>query len=119
MTIVDLNYELPELIKEYSLIRVQDLDRTFPYTAISFIEDMMNDWKEESLKIKENSKSNTYKVKFNLHKKLGCYWSPIYTDSALVSKRIIIPYKGGYTIDNPTVFNKLKRLWDMAGRKRK
>ena len=123
MTIVDLNNELPDLIKEYSLIRLQELDRLFPFTATSIIEDMMDDWKEESLQMKEDEDKCLNRlyprdIKYNIHKDLGCYFSPTFTDSALITKREIQPLNHTFNKKEETSFKFLKDAWNGLGRKK-
>lgn len=124
MTIFDPNNELPDLIKEYTLIRLEALDRLFPFTATSFIEDMMDDWKEESLQMKENeekclNRNFPRRIKYNIHKDLGCYFSPIYTDSALFLKREIEPLNHTLNKKEAISFKFLKDTWNNLGKRKK
>lgn len=84
MTIIDPNNELESLIKEYSLARIKAIDNAFPYSSIFLVEDMCDDWKEESLLIKENAVN--YRVEYYLHQQLGCYWSYKYSSGNMKSK---------------------------------
>lgn len=85
MTIVGDETSILDLQREYSAVRVEALDKKFPSTAVMFLELMLDDWKEESLMMKEDPlqclkrEVPKDKTNYNLYKKMGCYWSSTYT----------------------------------------
>ena len=85
--IFDERIELREFMREYGFKRVVAVSRLFsPYSSIGFLEDVLDDWKEESLQMSENpdkciNKLYPRKITYDVFNKLGCFWSDKYKES--------------------------------------
>ena len=74
LKIIDTRNEIDDLIKEYSLIRVEKILELHPFCDISMIESFLDEWKEQSLFHLEYPNISEIKATHRLYKKLGNYF---------------------------------------------
>lgn len=76
---VEFSLNTEDLANEYGEERVRLVKSEFPHIANFSVEFLLDDWKEESLFIKEDKEKYfkgevSWKSTYNLFEKFGCYW---------------------------------------------
>jgi hypothetical protein len=72
LTIFDRNNILHSLIRTYKLSRIKAFDKRFKYTAAESIDDIMIEWRKQSLIFRETKETKPYSFYFN---ELGDYFN--------------------------------------------